>query len=173
MKKSALLAYSCLALSGCLGSAATNVGDTDTTPLVRVDGSPPPFTISDSKGASASIVGGSLTVYDTRAECDYKIVLSTGKEIPGTTSCLSGMATPISGGVQIKLDLAAAGAPQGSHSYDFVGSQKPCMCPKFCICGASVSTPGSRSTAVDSTQSRFDAYRDRLIAPLVPVVQMH
>lgn len=166
MKKSALLAYSCLALSGCLGSAATNVGETDTTPLVRVDGSPPPFTITDSKGASASIVGGSLTVYDTRAECDYEIVLSTGKKIPGTTSCLSGMATPITGGVQLKLDLAAAGAPQGSHTYDFVGSQKPCMCPKFCTCGGNVVTPGSRNAQAGGTQSRFDAYRDRLIEPL-------
>ncbi|MDQ6716923.1 MAG: hypothetical protein M3Z17_01105 [Gemmatimonadota bacterium] len=161
-----VLAYSCLLLGGCLGSSATNVGDTETTPLVRVDGSPPPFTISDANGGSATIVSGSLTTYNTRSDCDYEIILSTGKKIPGTTSCLAGAATPISKGVQLHLNLASAGAPQGSHDYDFVGAQQPCFCPKNCPCGGDRLTPGSRGTISESSQSRFNSYRDRLVAPL-------
>ena len=135
MNGKTLIAYGCIVFGGCLGSAATNVGEINTIPLVRVDGSPPPFTISDGTGASAQIASGSLTTYSTRAECDYQIILSTGKKIPGTIACLEGVVQPILNGVQVKLNLGAAGAPQGEHAYDFVGSEKPCSCPKFCKCG--------------------------------------
>lgn len=138
-----LLSATLLIVCGCFKLDTTNIGDSDSLPLVRVDGVALPASISDSLGSAAQVSAGQLTVYTTRASCDYVVDLSTGKQISGETSCLAGSVTAITGGVELHIDLATVGSPRGVHAYDFVAVNKPCMCPKFCLCGAQRSIPDS------------------------------
>jgi hypothetical protein len=131
MKRTTLFAYACLALGGCLGSAATNVGETDEYPLFRVDTKAIPIVITDGTGTSAQVINGKLTVYSSRSDAVYHIEMSNGKSIDGTKDILSDVTTVLDG-VRIIADLSAAGGPVGPHSYDFNTTSKQCTCGKFC-----------------------------------------
>lgn len=139
-----------LAACACFGSAATDLGDSDTYPLISVDGAKLPTTISDSTGASAQVTSGSLTTRSSTAQCDYKISLSTGKTISGTKNCsLIGDAKPVGNGVQLIIDAVDGGGPAGAHYYNFLtNTGKPCTCGVFCPGG-----PCATDRALDSARA--------------------
>jgi hypothetical protein len=143
MSRTSLFVLSLLGFASCSKLGSTSI-ESESLPLVRVDGSATPVTINNATGGSTQIVSGQLTVYSSRTECQYVIALSTGISIPGSTSCVAGDITLITNGVELHLDLAAAGGPQGSHDYDFVAFQQPCTCAKSCLCQSNRLLPGAR-----------------------------
>ena len=126
-----------LAACGCLGSAATGVGSTDTYPLVRVDGAALPQTISDATGNSIQVIQGSLTTTSSSISCDYKIDFSNGKSMSGTKTCsLTNDMKVVSDGVEFTFDAGEIGGPQGGHAYDFkTDNGRPCTCGLQCVGG--------------------------------------
>lgn len=156
--KNVLAALAPLAVCACFGSGANNVGNSDTYPLIRVDGRAVPTSIGDA-GASIQVTHGTLSTHSWTVTCDYKVDFSNGKSISGSKDCsLIGDARSVPDGVQLLLDASEAGGPLGAHYYDFqTNTGKPCSCGLLCAGG-----PCASDRAVDSIRtSRSDPFARR------------
>jgi len=163
-----VLRYSVLlAACGCLGSAATNVGETDVNPLVRVDGVAVPQTIRDSTGNSVQVTHGTLTTHSYSIACDYQVDFSNGKSMSGTKTCgLVSDVRVVYDGLEFDLDAGDAGGPRGSHAYAFkTDGRRPCSCGKECAspCGSNRLTDTVRTSAAPPNQTRLQRYKAALL----------
>ncbi len=152
-----------LLLAGCLSDATSE--NSQSIQLGKIDGTTLPVTITGTNSLSTQVTGGVLTLYTSRPSCDYRIDLSTGASIKGSTSCLIPFAEPLTNGIALELDLGTSPVASGTHRYEFYWRETACSCPKYCLCAADRSTPEEvRRLVTPSDDSlRLDKYRGGLI----------